>query len=195
MTRLILTVILFLITPLSYSQQNVLVFKKKNKPIEQFWIGSIIAFQLKDKEWQKGEITKVQNDSFYIRPFIVHYTLMGTDTVRFNVAGFSFSDIYAMPKRGVLIHYANGHFEINKSAGHMHFYWIKSGFVFRLGAATYAALHLINGMIKNNLSLSESIKPLGIAAAVFAGGVILQKSYKVTHRLKRKYHFEILKLS
>ncbi len=157
-------------------------------------MGSIITFQLNDKEWRKGELTKAQNDSFYIRPFIVKYSLAGTDTSRFNEEGYSLTDVYAMPKRSVTVHYVNGHYQILMDGGHKHFYWIKSGFIFRLGAAMYATAHVINGLVRHNLSISESAKPLGIAAAIYAGGEILHQTYKLTHRVRGKYHFVILKL-
>lgn len=184
---------LYFISFSAYAQQNVLLYKKKNKTIQQFWVGATITFQLKDKEWRKGELTKAQNDSFYIRPFVVNYSLWGTDTSRFNEEGYSFADIYAMPKRGVTLHYVNGHYSILMNGGHKHFYWIKSGFIFRLGAAMYATVHIINGLVRHNLSISESAKPLGIAAAVFTGGTILHETYKLTHRTGKKYHFAILK--
>ncbi|MBS1576621.1 MAG: hypothetical protein JST09_15065 [Bacteroidetes bacterium] len=194
MPRLTFLSILLFITVTTFAQQTILLYKKKNKTIQQYWPGATISFQLKDKEWRKGELVKVKSDSIYVRPFIVNYSLWGRDTSRFNEEGYSFSDLYAMPKRGVLIHYTNGHYEIQRDAGHQHFYWIKSGFIFRLGAAMYTAAHIINGLIRHNLSLQESAKPLGIAAAVYAGGEILHESYKVTRRIKGKYHFEILKL-
>ncbi|MGC4036405.1 MAG: hypothetical protein QM764_10605 [Chitinophagaceae bacterium] len=172
-----------------------MLFKKRNKLIHEFWTGTSIAFQTADKEWQQGEIKRIKKDSVYIRPYAIHYYLMYADTVRMPEKGYSFSDIYAMPKRGVIIHYANGHNEINMDSGHKHFYWIKSGWIFRIGAAGYAALHVINGLIKNNLSLSESIKPIGIAAGVFAGGFILKKTYKLTNPIGKKYHFVTLQFA
>jgi hypothetical protein len=194
MPQLTSLLILYFISFTSYAQQNVLLYKKKNKTIQQFWVGSVITFQLKDKEWRKGELTKAQNDSFYIRPFIVSYSLSGTDTARFTEEGYSFADIYAMPKRGVIVHYVNGHYQILMDGGHKHFYWIKSGAIFRIGAAMYATVHVINGLIRHRLSISESAKPLGIATAIYAGGAILHETYKLTHRNGEKYYLAILKL-
>lgn len=195
MNKLTFIVILLLSSFVVYSQQNILVFKKRNKTIARFWEGSSIAFQLANKQWQKGEIMKIQNDSLYIRPVVIHYHMMGADTIRFNVAGFSIADVYAMPKRGILVDYINGQFQISRSGGHVHFYWIKSGLLFRIGAAGYAGLHVVNGIIHNNLSFAESKTPLGITAAVFLGGVLLQKMYRPTLRLKEKYHMEVIKLA
>ena len=194
MKKLTLIIVLFFSFSIIYSQRSILVFKKKNKSLENFWTGSIIAFQLKNKEWQKGEITAIKNDSFYIRSMVVQYNLYNIDTFHYNVLGFSVSDIYALPKKGVLIDYRNGQYQIIMSAGHQHWYWIKTGWIFRVGAAGYAGLNITNGLIKNDFSISESKTQLGIAAAVFLGGVLLHKAYKLTLRLGRKYHLETFQL-
>jgi len=95
-----------------------------------------------------------------------------------------------MPKKGVLIDYKNGQFQIMTSAGHQHWYWIKSGWIFRVGAVGYAGLNIANGLIKNDFSISESRTQLGTTVAVFLVGVLLHKTYKQTLRLGKKYHIE-----
>jgi len=177
-----------------YSQQAILLFKKKNITVESFWVGSTIAFQLRDKEWQKGEITGIRNDSFYIRPSLVQYNLLTTDTFYYNVAGYSVSDVYAMPKRGVLIDYKDGEFQISRTGGHQHWYWIKSGWIFRVAGAGYAGLIVANSAIDSDLSISDSKTQLGIAAGVFLFGVLLKKAYKLTLRTGKKYHMEVFQL-
>ncbi len=168
-------------------------FKKRNTTIERFWLGDFIAFQLKNSEWQKGQLTRISNDSFYIRPRVVYYYSMGSDTVYFNVSGYSISDVFAMPKKGYLIDYINGRFQISTSAGHVHWYWIKSGWIFRVGAAGYAALNVANGLINNNFSFNAS--QLAIAAGVFLFGVLLKHIYKPVLPIGKKYHFEMVPLS
>ena len=179
----------------AYSQQDLLVFKKGNKGIDRYWKGSVISFQLKNRQWQKGEITKIQNDSFFIRPMVVRFSLMSTDSFHLKVMGFALTDVFAMPKKGVLIDYIDGRFQISTSGGHVHFYWIKSGWIFRVGAAGYAGLHIANGLINNNFSFQESKTELAAAAAVFLFGVLLHKTYKPYLQLGRKYSLEIVKLS
>lgn len=39
--------------------------------------------------------------------------------------------------------------QINSSAGHVHWYWIKSGFLFRVGGRGFALLTLVNGLSQN----------------------------------------------
>jgi hypothetical protein len=186
-------ILLFSFT-LSFSQQ-ILLIKKGSKTVQKFWKGSSIAFQLRNKEWQNGEITKIQNDSFYIRPVIIRYNLFGSDTLRYNVVGFSFSDVYSLPKKGVLVDYKNGYYQIITSAGHQHFYWVKSGWIFRAGAIGYSGLHVTNGLLKNDFSISESKTQLAAAAGIFLGGFLMKLMYKRTLRLGRKYHMEVLQLA
>jgi len=178
----------------SFTQQAILLFKKKNITVQSFWVGSTIAFQSQDKEWQKGEITTIRNDSFFIRPTVVQYSLLTTDTFYYNVARFSVSDVYAMPKRGVLIDYKDGEFQVSQSGGHQHWYWIKSGWLFRVAAAGYAGLIVANTIIDSDLSLSDSKTQLAVAAAVFTVGVLLKKIYKLTLRTGKRYHFETFQL-
>jgi hypothetical protein len=180
---------------INHSQQAILLFKKKNKNLESFWVGSTIAFQLRDKQWQKGEITKIQNDSFFIRPVVVRYNLLNTDTFYYNIAGFSVSEIHAMPKKGVLIDYKGGEFQISRSGGHQHWYWIKSGWIFRVAGAAYAGLIVANSIIDSDLSIADSKTQLAFAAAVFVAGVLLKKTYKLTLKVGKKYHFETFQLS
>jgi hypothetical protein len=194
MKKLTLIMILLFSFSYSFSQHAFIIFKKKNKTIESFWLGSTIAFQLKDKQWHKGEIIKIQNDSFYIRPVLVQYNLLNTDTFYYSLLGFALHDIYAMPKKGVLIDYENGRYQISTSGGHQHWYWIKSGWIFRVAAAGYAGLIVANSLIDSDLSISDSKPQLGIAALVFLGGVILQKTYKLTLKVGRKYRVEIFEL-
>ena len=195
MTKLTLIVILSFSFSVAYCQQDILVFKKKNKVINRYWKGSTIAFQLRDEQWQKGEITKIQNDSFFIRPMVVRYSLMGTDTFRYMVRGFAFTDVFAMPNKGILIDYINGRYQISRSGGHVHFYWIKSGWIFRVGAAAYAGLNISNGLLLNDFSFSENRIQLLAAAAVFIAGVLLHKHYKPYLRIGTKYRLESFKLS
>jgi hypothetical protein len=195
MNKLTLIAILSFSSSLAYCQQDILVFKKGNKEIKRYWVGAIVAIQLKDKQWQKGEITKIQNDSLYIRPTVVRYSLMGSDTVHYSVRGYALTDVFAMPNKGILIDHINGRFQISTSGGHVHFYWIKSGWIFRVGAAGYAGLNMANGLIQDKFSFSDSKTRLLSAAGVFLAGVLLHKNYKPYLRITRKYRLEILKFS
>jgi len=185
MQKLLLTAFFAVLFSSLYCQEDVLVFKKGSHSIEKFWKGDFIAFQLENKVWEKGELIRIRNDSFYIRPEVIKYGLMGTDTFYYPLKGFSVSDVYAMPKRGYLIDFVNGRFQISKYGGHVHFYWIKSGYIFRVGGAGFALLGLVNGSLIN----------IPIGAAVFAAGMLMKKMYKLTIPIKGKYRMEVFKLS
>jgi hypothetical protein len=194
MKKLSLATILMFLFCVDYSQQTILLLRKKNKTIQDFWIGSTIAFQLQGDQWQKGEIIEIRNDSFYIRSTIAKYNLYSVDTFYLPLQGFSISDVYAMPKKGILVDYKNGEFQISRSGGHVHWYWIKSGWIFRVVGIGYAILNVANGLISNDFSFSENKTQLGIAAALIATGVLLKRTYKVTFKLGKKYHLQILDL-
>jgi hypothetical protein len=189
MSRTPLLSILLLFSINIFSQQYILVFKKGHKTIEKFFKTSVIAFQVSNKEWEKGFVTGIGKDSFYIRPFVVNYGLMKIDTVQYEELGFALTEVYAMPKNGVLVDFIDGRFQPSRSGGHLHWYWIKSGWIFRVIGAGYATLTVVNGLIDNDLSLQGS--KLGLAAGIFLFGVFLKYNYKYSHRLKHKYRLEI----
>lgn len=97
-----------------------------------------------------------------------------------------------MPNQGVVIDHKDGELQIIMSAGHQHWYWIKSGWIFRVAGAGYAALNIANGLISGDFSLSENKTQLGIATGVFLFGVVLKRTYKLTFRLGKKYRLETL---
>jgi hypothetical protein len=193
-----LTIILTLLSILAHSySQNVLDFKEKSRLLHRFWKNETIAFQLKDKEWQKGDLIRIQHDSIYVRPRILQPNMLapgGADTMRYETTGYSLSEIYAIPKRGILIHNVNGHFEVAMDAGHQHWYWVKSGWLFSVSGAGYAALRTINGIIKSDLSIANRAVPLGIAAGAFGFGLLLKKTYKFSHHLGKRYHLDVFTL-
>lgn len=184
MKKLTLILTFTLIYSIIYSQEDILLFKKKYRSIEKFWKGSIISFQDNFKQWHKGEITRIHNDSFYIRPSVVNYGLMGTDTVYFRIQGYKITDIYAMPKKGFLISYKDGSYQFSKTGGHVHWYWIKNGLLFRLLGGGCVVLSIANGTA------------FGIAAggAVLAIGVLMGKMYKPYIKVEKKYRVESFRL-
>lgn len=189
MYRLIVLLLLFASVK-TYSQHNSLLIKKRNKTIKSFWTGSMISFQTIDKNWQKGAITKITKDSFYIKPVYVRYGLLTTDTVTFNAMGFAISDVYAIPNNGVQIDFIDGKFQITRTGGHMHFYWIKSGWLFRTGGLGYAALNVANGLINKDFNINDD--RLKYAAGSFLLGVFLKMHYKPYLRTGRKYKLSTL---
>lgn len=154
-----------------------------------------MAFQQKNLQWQTGYITKVQNDSFWIKPMVVFYNWMGSDTVHYNVIPFSLTDIYAMPKKGIQVDYIDGRFQITRSGGHVHWFWIKSGVIFRAGGAAYAGVHVFNGISDNKFSFSKSKNQLAGSATVFLFGTLLKLLYKPTLQIGNQYKIQMIRLS
>ena len=187
MSKLLLLIILLYSAGLTYAQSNFILYKKKRKTIATYNEGSYISFQLKDGQWVKGRITKIANDSFHLTEEIVHLDWFRNDTLHYSGFRFSEKDIYAMPKRGVLIDYSNDRFQIVRTGGHQHFYWVKSGWLFRTGGIGYATLNIANGVIQKDLSIANEKGPLGAAAAVYLLGVLMHHTYKLTHRMGKKY--------
>lgn len=190
MHQLKLLFLFVLLSTVTHSQQAALVFKRRNNVVTTFWKGDFIAFQTDNKQWQKGELMRIQNDSFYIRPMVVRYGYLGNDTTYYEVQGYALGDVYAMPKRGVLIDWRGDGYGISGEGGHVHFYWIKGGWLFRALGIGYAGLHLLNGALYNHSSFNGP--SLGIAAGVAAIGFLLKHTYKLTLRTGKKYHLQIL---
>jgi hypothetical protein len=171
---------------LARSQQDFFLLKKGNKTIISFRKGFYIAFQTKNKEWVTGDITGIRNDSFMVRPRIIQVQLMRTDTFYFPIMALALSDVVLLPKKGVKIDYIGGQSRINTSAGHIHWYWIKSGLLFRAGGAGLALLGLVNGL---------SINLIGIAGGIFILGEVMHRTYKLTMKMGKKYHLQFIKIS
>jgi hypothetical protein len=194
MYKLTLVALLTIYTSIGYGQSDFFVLKKNNKTIARFFKGSYIAFQVNKQQWQTGYITRLRNDSFWIRPMVVYFGLMNTDTVHLNVITFALSDVYAMPKKGIQVDYIKGRFQITKTGGHVHWYWVKSGWLFRVGGAGYAGLSVVNGLLNDDFSFSKRKNEIGIAAGVFLFGVLLKKTYKPTLQMGSRYHLEYINL-
>ena len=89
-----------------------------------------------------------------------------------------------MPNKGILVDYIDGRFQISRSGGHVHWYWIKSGLLFRLAGAGYAALNIANG----------NAMGVAVGAAVLLGGFIMGKLYKPVLKIGKKYRVVTFKL-
>jgi hypothetical protein len=193
MMKLLLFSFLLLSTSFAWSQQDMFAFKKKNKNIAIYHKDDYFAFKTKDREWNMGVITRIHNDSFYLKPMVIRYSMMKSDTTYYPVLPFTFADVFAVPKTGVRIDYINGRYAINRGAGHVHWYWVKSGWIFRVGSAGFLILKLINGLLKNDLVFTAG--QIEIAAGIFLLGQLLHWSYKPEWRMGKKYHLQSIRIS
>jgi hypothetical protein len=190
-----LTILLFFIfcTPILHAQNDILVLKKGDRTVQYFYKDSYISFQLNNKEWMKGIINKIENDSFYFTKVMVRYYTLGSDTTYEGGYHFAVTDIFSLPKKGVQIDFTDERFSITRNGGHQHWYWIKSGWLFRALGIGYATLNVVNGIIDKDFTHLGS--KLGIAAGAVLVGVVLKHSYQLTHRRSKKYHLETIKVS
>lgn len=192
MTKSLLAFISLLICFSSSAQTGSLVIKKNHNVLYRYWTGREIAFQTPDLAWHKGTITRLTADSFYIKPIKVIYHLMGTDTIVYNTEGYRHGDIYTVPKKGVLINNVTSDaFTISRAGGHVHFFWIKGGLLFKLGAGTYAGVRLAN-TIGKEFNWKKESGPLLTAAGVYGFGVLLRKLYKPFYKIGRRYKCEYI---
>ena len=188
----IITLLLILNSPGINAQQSSLVFKKGNKVLQRFWMGSELSFQTADKYWHKGRIKKISKDSVYIQPVTVKYHLMGSDTISWPVEGYHLQDIATIPKRGYLISMIDNQFQINRGAGHVHFYWIKSGVLFRGGAVAYTGVMLVNNLSDKKPDKTAIKKGLLTGAGIYLFGYLLKKMYSPFYKTGKKYKLEYM---
>jgi hypothetical protein len=193
MTKTLTALISILICLSSTAQKGSLIIKRNNKTMFRYWSGKEIAFQTADNAWHKGTITRLTADSFYIQPIKVVYHMMGSDTISYNREGYRHADIATVPKRGMLIDNVNGGFHINRSGGHVHFFWIKGGLLFKLGAGMYAGIRMGN-TIGNEFNWKKERGPLLTAASVYAFGVLLRKLYKPVYVIGKKYRCQYINI-
>lgn len=187
----LLLIVLLLISSFVNAQHDFFVLKKSNKTIATYHKGSYIAFRGDYEPWIAGIIQKIQNDSFYIQSSIVHYYLMGSDTQYLPVVPYALSDIKYLPGKGIKIDYLSGQFRVNRGAGHVHFYWIKSGVLFRAAGLGYGALHLFNSFVSKTISFSWG--SMGIAAGLFIAGQVLKHTWKFEMKIGKRYHFQYIR--
>jgi len=186
---LVYTIFVFALNQL-IAQDQILTFQKWRKIIHTYSTGSYIAFMDHDRQWQYGIITRIRKDSFYIRPYVLLVS-MKIDTMSFDLSAYSLTDIFAMPKPGVEIGDVKDskNNQVLTDAGHVHFYWIKGGWLFRVLGIGYAGLNIFNSVVTKNQPISWS--GLGIAAGLFAFGEFLKLSYSPILKLGNKYSMKV----
>lgn len=187
--RLTAIVLLLSLCLPAFSQQNMLLFKRGNKTLERYFKGSFIAFQLRNERWVKGRMVDVSQDSVSINPEIVIYRTMGSDTFHLLTEKYAFADIYAVPKKGYLIDYNGRGWGYNGAGGHVHWYWVKSGWLFRTLGLGYMGLHMANGIIKNEAVFKDG--RLAVAAGLVGLGFWMKHRYKPYIKINRRYHFVV----
>jgi len=174
-------------------QGNYLVLKKRDRPIQHFWIGSRITIKPFNSDWLRGIITQITPDSFYLTQEIIRYSMMGDDTFHFSGLKFAIKEIEVLPTKKQMIYYKNDHLIV--IPGHTKFMWVKNGFLFQAAGAGYATLNITNHLIDKAPPFAKKNLPgLGIAAGLFFLGEFLHLRYDPLIHLGKKYHLEAVML-
>jgi len=175
MRKLLTLLLLTAISINSFSQSDLLVLKQKNQVIQTWVTGSIIDFQFSSKQWIKGMIKNIRNDSILMEIIVLHQvpTQLGflkIDTAQMGLMKLHVNEIYGMPKR----QFGSG--------------IISNGGLFQLGAGAYIFLNVFNSLIHNEpVFSSQNLTGLGIAAGVFLVGKILESTHKTYITLGKRY--------
>ena len=155
---------------------------------------SYITFQMKDREWISGYVTKVQNDSFYVKRMAIRYSLLGTDTVHFGDFPIALSDVYAMPRKGEQVSFQND--QVVVTLGHEKWVWVKNGTLFMVVGGGYTFLNVTNTLIQgDNPFAHDNIARIAIGTATFLIGFILHKAYQPVLIMGKKYHLQTVKVT
>src|SRR5436189_2813602 len=169
-----------------YSQDIVMVLKKKHRSVQLFWKDSYITFQQQDKEWIRGIIKRITADSFYLTKEIIRYGLIRNDTIHFSGFAFALSDVHALPTKKEHTVYRND--QVYVTLGHESFVWLKRGDIFQIAGASYVTLNIINDLAHNSPPFAKQNLPnLAIGAALFLFGKLLQHTYYPHLRIGKNY--------
>jgi hypothetical protein len=191
MTKTILSVFFIFSIWECHAQNSFIVLKKREQAIAHYWKDSHITFQLQDRQWLSGIITKITSDSFYFTQEIIHYRLMGADTLHFSGQAYAPGDIYALPSPDELIIY--DHDQVKVVLGHEKFVWIRNGLLFQVAGGGYVLLNVINDLISGEPPFAKNnLTGLGIGAAVFLVGEFLHFRFDPYFHIGKKYRLELV---
>ena len=173
-----------------HAQRQILVVKRNGRTLERYWPGQSFSFAIAANQWRKGELVRVEHDSFFVRPSVVHYYLGGSDTSYFPVEGYSIHDVARLPRPRFLIAYNGREYNFTRTGGHVHWYWVKSGWLFRAAGLGYAGLYTVNGLIRDDFDWKDS--RLAIAGGSYLLGFILKRVYKIYRPLNRRLRLQTI---
>jgi hypothetical protein len=156
---------------------DLLVLRKgESKTLKTYLAGSQIAFKTASGLNVNGTIRKIDRDTLFISIYDERpaYNPWGTrfwDTVSVSLTKFHYKEITEIPKP------VKG------------FGFVKNGWLFMLGGSAYAVLHSVNAAY-----LKEPIDPLtlGISVGTALTGFALNRIYRHSIRLGKKYHLQYI---
>lgn len=183
MRRPILLFLFLLVNTFAFAQNNVLLLQKKGKTQKSYFAGHYISVKTKQGNFADGLITRIFQDTVYIRHFDIQQEATPYGGVYFDTA-FRYTTAIHYKDIGALV----THSGIAKGRRSGNLLLIAGGGVMALGA--------INGLYRNEPP-KEWYKPSSyISAGVLAGLGVLMKLPRKNHlRVGKKYSFKILALA
>jgi len=180
----ILTLLFLLVTiTTAFGQNNILLLQKKHKTILQFYTGKFISLETVNKSYAEGLITKVTNDSIYIRYFEIAQSVTTYGGVYFDTA-FRYTTAVQVKDIGAIV--------IEKKNSNRK----RNGSILMMAGAGVMVLGAVNGLYRGEPP-KDWYKPSGYitAAALFVTGFFLSRSAVKKYTIGKKYQLKILAFS
>ena len=173
-------IIVCIIYNVSFAQSDFIQLKKRDKVIKSWFKGNDFYGQLKNGQWVTALIYKIENDSLYLRPYIVRtyanrLGLPYLDTTYYGMMPVHPNQLNAFPK---------------DDEG---FSYIKNGTLFYIAGGGYLLLNVINTLSNNEPVFgSDNLDNIGLAAGLLAVGLALDLTHKSTYTIGKKYRIEYI---
>jgi hypothetical protein len=180
MNRCLLILLTAFIFTSSFAQSDFIQLKKKDKVVQTWFKDNYITLQLDNGQWMEAVIFKIQDDSLYLRPYVLQigYNRLGLttlDTLYYGLMTIHVNRIKAFPKT-------------DES-----FAYVKNGLIFKIAGGGYLLLNAINTLSDHDdFFASDNIPKISIAAGVLTIGIVLGLTHKTSYEVGKKYHIEYI---
>ncbi|HYE56347.1 MAG TPA: hypothetical protein VD996_15970 [Chitinophagaceae bacterium] len=166
-----------------HAQNNALILQKKGRTQKTYFAGHFIALQTKQGNYADGIITRITNDSLYIRHFDIEKTFTEYGGIYFDTA-FRYTTSINVKDIGAIMRQINSS-NRNRNAKLL---MIAGGGVLVLGA--------VNGIYRKDPP-RDWYQPSSYisAGALLGGGLLLSRAAKRQMTLGKKYSIKILPLT
>lgn len=182
MARSTLLFTFLLINMFALAQGNVLLLQKRGITQKSYFPGHYISLKTKQGSFADGLISRIHNDSIYIRHFDIQQEMTAYGGVYFDTAFRYTTAIHLKDIGGLVLHKV-----VAKNRGNGNLLLIAGGGVMLLGA--------VNGLYRKEPP-REWYKPASyISAGVLTGlGILLRHPGRSILHTGKKYSFKILPL-
>jgi hypothetical protein len=178
MNRWLLALITVFFITSSFAQSDFIQLKKKDKVLKTWFKDNYIYLELKNGQWINAVIYKIQDDSLYLRPYVVQTYI--------NRIGLNFLDTTFYGLMAIHTDYIKAFPKESES-----FSYVKNGMIFNIAGGAFLLLNVINTLSDNEPVFgSDNIPKLCIGAGLLAIGVTLSLTHKSTYVIGKKYHLE-----